>query len=169
MYRRLVTTRQNKKTCKHGVWKVRPCVLVQLGVVMLCIAFCIVFLSFYRVRDYAMYPSIQMGDLVIAHRLFKPAFGDVVLYSSSEGIHVGRVAAVPGQYVEFFDGFIYVDNAVHPCERSKESEAITLDYDSFFIIEDSSDVYIYDSFSTGPISSSNILGSAFWLFRCRQL
>lgn len=53
----------------------------------------------------SMYPSLQSGDLVIYTRLDRSAqYGDIVMYSSPEGVQAKRVVGLPGDELEIDSG-----------------------------------------------------------------
>lgn len=53
----------------------------------------------------SMYPSLQSGDLVIYTRLDRSTqYGDVMIYSSPEGVQAKRVLGLPGDQLEIDSG-----------------------------------------------------------------
>ena len=143
------------------------------GIVFVILSFV---LCFYRMDGNNMFPFFQNGDLGIFYRLSSCFLNDVVLYEDSNGdLHVGRIVAVGGQTIEFYEGGGYSVNEYNSLERIPYDTCtddlsmypLTLDSDEFFVLNDfRSDMN--DSRHIGCIKKSDIKGKLIFLFRCRD-
>lgn len=148
------------------------------GVVVL--AFLLVFFFGIQVRisDASMGDTLQAGQRVLlnrlAYRLSDPDTDDIVLYKTEgsgwEHNTVKRVVAVPGDYVQIIDGYLYVnEERYEPYARTRidmpgiAKDGIRLAEQEYFLMGDdpsTSEDSRYES--VGTISESAIVGKI-WL------
>ncbi|MCL2199161.1 MAG: signal peptidase I [Defluviitaleaceae bacterium] len=97
------------------------------GAVEWLVAFGLAALLFFVVRGFlfrmahvdgnSMAPTLEHGDMVVLNRLVyhlsRPQVGDVVAFpfaGNPSEFYIKRVVALPGDAVDFYDGFFYVNS-----------------------------------------------------------
>lgn len=152
--------------------------LLKTSAVIGAIAVILIFvLRVYRMEGNYMFLSIWDGDLCIFYQLEDCYSGDVVLYEDTGGqLKVGRIAAVCGQTVDFpaaggyeLDGYQPTEEIPYETyadENSTVTYPVTLDRDSYFILNDFR-MDTTDSRQDGAVDQSQIKGKLLFLLRRR--
>jgi signal peptidase I len=85
----------------------------------------------YRVPSGSMFPSIHIGDRLIANKLAyqhdQPAVGDIVLFTNPAArrqSYIKRIVALPGDTVEMREGKLWINNQPLPCKAAGVREFI---------------------------------------------
>lgn len=141
----------------------------------------------HQVSGDSMYPNLENGDYVltdkISYRLDTPKRGDVVVFHAPAAAqcpqgtgcdYIKRIIGVPGDTVEIRDGAFYLngqqlDEAYLPeglvtAEQSFIlNRSVTLGADEYFVSGDNRP-RSSDSRAWGPITSSEIVGRAFFRY-----
>jgi signal peptidase I len=121
-----------------------------------------------RVSGDSMSPSLLDGETVLIDRLGrfwkKPGRGDMVAFTTDDGVFIKRIVGLPGETVEVKEGRVYIDS--RPLDESMYVEQYLGDDDPVLVPEGS--VYVlgdnrrkvYDSRleSVGCIPYSSLTG-----------
>ena len=153
-----------------------------VSILVALLAVCAVFLLWcvpVPVRGGSM-TAIHDGDIVLCDRLAKywktPARGDMVLFTTADGQFIKRIVGLPGERVEVFDGYVYIDSC--PLDESGyavgyagSAGPVTVPEGSVFVLGDDR-AKVYDSRlpSVGCIPYSSIEGAVrFWIYPINAL
>lgn len=138
-------------------------------------------ISPYIVDMSSMYPTLRNSDLMLVNKLSYltegPNRGDVIVFDppTSSGEYVKRVIGLPGEYVDYFDGKLYINgnlllededkgktNYSQPVPLKQDSDRLILklDKDEYYVVGDNRQSSL-DSRSFGPIKRKTIIGRAF--------
>ena len=129
----------------------------------------------FRMNDNTMFPSFRNGDLGIFCKIMSGTTNDVILYKDADNqLKVGRVVAVGGQTVEFYEsggfkinGSSIFDEVPYDTYATDVSiYPITLEDDQVFVLNDFRSVET-DSRTFGPIDTSQIVGKLICSWRIR--
>lgn len=91
-------------------------------IAVLCIVF-FVCLFPLRVVDQSMAPELNSGEVVLCDRVGKfvrmPERGDIVAFSTDDGVFLKRIVGMPGETIEIVGGFVYINSI--PLDESSYS------------------------------------------------
>lgn len=153
-------------------------IIKNVAVIALFVIVFTLFVNIHVVKDSRMHPAIEANDAIVIFRLEKPQRGDVVMYRANGSPEIGRLIAVAGDEIDISDeGLLYINSNLaseeifYPTEKANGVSVeypVVLGEDECFILNDyRSDVN--DSRSIGPVKTSDIDGSAMFVFRnCRE-
>ena len=86
---------------------------VLVTIAVLCLVF-FVWLSPLRIVDESMAPTLSSGELVLCDRIGKfvrmPERGDIVLFSTDDGLFIKRIVGMPGETVEIVAGHVFINS-----------------------------------------------------------
>jgi len=86
---------------------------VLVTIAVLCLVF-FVWLAPLRIVDQSMAPELNSGEVVLCDRLGKfirmPERGDIVLFSTSDGLFIKRIVGMPGETVEIVAGHVFINS-----------------------------------------------------------
>ena len=128
--------------------------LVTFGIVALALYFVFfVWLTPIAVKGDSMSPALNDGEVVLLDQLGKywkkPVRGDMVVFSTSDGVFIKRVVALPGETVDISGGRVYINS--RPLDESGyavgvpgEMPLLTVPDDAVFVLGDNRDK-VYDS------------------------
>ena len=92
-------------------------------IAVLCLVF-FVWLAPLRIVDQSMAPELNSGEMVLCDRISKfmrmPERGDIVLFSTEDGLFIKRIVGMPGETVEIVAGHVFINS-------------IPLDESSYFV------------------------------------
>lgn len=126
---------------------------------------------FFPVRNVAMKPTYNEGDIILINKFNKQfSRGDVVVFQregQQGGIFLERIVGLPSEKVEIHDGRVFINDAElnenyslgRTLGKREEDMSITLANDQYFVLGDNRNSS-YDSRSFGPINRSNIQAKA---------
>lgn len=73
-----------------------------------------VWLAPLRIVDESMAPTLNSGEMVLCDRLAKfmrmPERGDIVLFSTDDGLFIKRIVGMPGETIELVEGRIFINS-----------------------------------------------------------
>lgn len=130
------------------------------------------------VRDNDMFPQVRAGDLAVYFRAGNPVGQDAVVYETSDGARIGRVAALEGDVVDSppDSGEITINGIPQTADgrlgifsETKVEEAgtaypVSLESGQYFILGDNRDS-ARDSRVYGAVDKSDVKGVIFILIR----
>ena len=91
-------------------------------IAVLCLVF-FIWLSPLRIVDESMAPALNSGEVVLCDRVGKyirmPERGDIVLFSTDDGLFIKRIVGMPGETVEIVGGHVFVNSI--PLDESSYS------------------------------------------------
>jgi len=142
----------------------------------------------HQVNGQSMVPNFQNGDYVltdkVSYKFNSPQRGDVVVFHAPTAANcpmgtgcdfIKRVIGLPGETVEVKDNALYVngqrleetyipdDFVISPGSYTKNNRVVTLGSQEFFVSGDNRP-YSSDSRAWGPITQSEIVGKAFFVY-----
>jgi len=134
----------------------------------------------YRVQYSCMLPSIEDGDWIIVNKasysFSDPKRGDVIVFNPGEGVSsqypfIKRIIALPGETVEIKNGQVFINNTPinepyifpEPPRTNKDFGPQTMGNSQYFVLGDNRN-NSNDSRSWGPISRSDIIGKAKFVY-----
>lgn len=86
---------------------------VLVTIAVLCLVF-FVWLSPLRIIDESMAPELKSGEVVLCDRVGKfvrmPERGDIVLFSTDDGLFIKRIVGMPGETVEIVAGYVFINS-----------------------------------------------------------
>ena len=95
---------------------------ILVTIAVLCIAF-FVWLLPLRIVDQSMAPALNSGEMVLCDRLAKfvrmPERGDIVIFSTTDGLFIKRIVGMPGETVEIVEGYVFINSI--PLDESSYS------------------------------------------------
>ena len=95
---------------------------VLVTIAVLCLVF-FVWLSPLRIIDESMAPELKSGEVVLCDRVGKfvrmPERGDIVLFSTDDGLFIKRIVGMPGETVEIVAGYVFINSI--PLDESSYS------------------------------------------------
>lgn len=140
---------------------------VLVTIAVLCLVF-FVWLFPLRVVDESMASELTSGEVVLCDRAGKfvrmPERGDIVVFSTDDGIFIKRIVGMPGETIELVDGHVFINSI--PLDESSYSVNYVGDMDpveipagSVFLLGDNR-AEMYDSrlASVGSVPFDHILG-----------
>lgn len=98
-----------------------------------------------RVDDDGMAPTVSRGDVIFFNRLSRfvrtPERGDIIAYSTADGIKLGRIAALPGEAVQSDGGKLYIngillDERIYTEFVNPDMPELALNKNEYFIMPD---------------------------------
>lgn len=159
----------NHKKVGSQVMRLTLKIIILAGIAWLV---CSYMIGFYRMPSNAMFPGVRDGDLCIYYRRQSLSVSDVVVYRDPDGqLRAGRVAGIPGQVIDFPEGFKgYTVNdysqfedipyeTILP-ETSKELFPMELGTNEYFILNDYR-VNANDSRTYGAVKEDAICGKSY--------
>jgi len=134
----------------------------------------------YRVQYSCMLPSIEDGDWIIVNKasysFSDPKRGDVIVFNPGEGVSsqypfIKRIIALPGETVEIKNGQVFINNIPinepyifpEPPRANKDLGPQKMRDSQYFVLGDNRN-NSNDSRSWGPISRSDIIGKAKFVY-----
>ena len=125
---------------------------VLLVLVVLTVLFFLWFLP-VRISGDSMAPTLEEGDTVLIDRLArfwkKPVRGDMVAFTTDDGVFIKRIVGLPGETVEVAGGRVFIDSV--PLEESMyasvlygDAEAVDVPAGSVYVLGDNRSK-VYDS------------------------
>ena len=153
-------------------------IVKNLTVIAMFVIVFTVFVGFHVMKGDNMHPAIESDDLVVVFKLENPQRGDVVMYHADGTTKVGRLIAVAGDEVDISEeGLLYINSNLaseeifYPTEKANKGSVtypVILGENECFILNDYRPDAA-DSRTFGPVSASDIEGSAMFVFRnCRK-
>ena len=140
---------------------------VLVTIAVLCLVF-FVWLAPLRIIDESMAPELKSGEVVLCDRVGKfvrmPERGDIVLFSTGDGLFIKRIVGMPGETVEIVAGHVFINSI--PLDESSYSvnyvgdlSPVEVPAGSVFVLGDNREE-MYDSRlpSVGCIPFDNIAG-----------
>ena len=92
-------------------------------IAVLCLVF-FVWLTPVQIVDESMAPALNSKEIVLCDQIGKfvhlPERGDIVLFSTEDGVFIKRIVGMPGETVELVAGHVYINS-------------IPLDESSYFV------------------------------------
>lgn len=86
---------------------------VLVTIAVLCLVF-FVWLAPIRIVDESMAPALNSGEMVLCDRIAKyvrmPERGDIVLFSTDDGLFIKRIVGMPGETVEIVAGHVFINS-----------------------------------------------------------
>ena len=86
---------------------------VLVTIAVLCLVF-FIWLSPLRIIDESMAPELKSGEVVLCDRVGKfvrmPERGDIVLFSTGDGLFIKRIVGMPGETVEIVAGHVFINS-----------------------------------------------------------
>lgn len=175
-----MNTKENKKQkAKDPVVKALLKLLIKIVSLCLIISFVFTFIfGMYRVNDISMIPNISPGDMILFYRLDKDlAVGETVVYTYKKENRIGRIVAMPGDFVNIDENGLVVNNS-HQYEPKIYKETlpfkegikypVKLKENEVFLLADNRDK-TFDSRLFGPVDKKYIKGKIFTLLRRRGI
>ena len=96
---------------------------ILVTIAVLCLVFFVWFAP-VQIQDNSMAPGLNSGEVVLCDRIGKfvrlPERGDIVLFSTQDGLFLKRIVGMPGETVELVAGHVYINS-------------IPLDESSYFV------------------------------------
>lgn len=143
-----------------------------------CLFVSLFVVQFTHVESGSMEPTIMTGDFTIVNKLSyvnkEPQRGDIVAFRSDEYNRylLKRIIGVPGDNIEFHDGYVYINGLI--CDESAYlSDEIETNCDKSFTVPDGSYFMMGDNrenstdsreFKSPYISRTDIIGRVFYHF-----
>ena len=82
-------------------------------IAVLCLVF-FVWLTPVQIVDGSMSPGLNSGEVVLCDQLGKfvrlPERGDIVLFSTEDGVFIKRIVGMPGETIELVAGHVYINS-----------------------------------------------------------
>ena len=95
---------------------------VLVTIAVLCLVF-FIWLAPLRIIDESMAPELKSGEVVLCDRVGKfvrmPERGDIVLFSTGDGLFIKRIVGMPGETVEIVAGHVFINSI--PLDESSYS------------------------------------------------
>ena len=121
-------------------------------VAVLCLVF-FVWLYPLKIVDQSMAPALNSGEVVLCDRIGKfvrmPERGDIVLFSTQDGLFIKRIVGMPGETIEIVEGHVFINSI--PLDESSYSvnyvgdmPPVEIPAGSVFVLGDNRDE-MYDS------------------------
>ena len=86
---------------------------ILVTIAVLCLVF-FVWLTPLKIVDESMTPQLNSGEVVLCDRIGKyirmPERGDIVLFSTDDGIFIKRIVGMPGETVELVEGHVFINS-----------------------------------------------------------
>ena len=129
----------------------------------------------------SMFPTLKNADIILVNRLSYvtagPHRGDVIVFDppSNSGEYVKRVIGLPGDYIEYTGGKVWINGNMFiedvdktktnydvsfPVKENSDKLTLKLSENEYYVIGDNRQSSL-DSRSFGPITREKILGRAF--------
>jgi len=140
---------------------------VLVTIAVLCLVF-FVWLAPLRIVDQSMAPELNSGEMVLCDRISKfmrmPERGDIVLFSTEDGLFIKRIVGMPGETVEIVAGHVFInsiplDESSYPVNYVGDLTPTEVPAGSVFVLGDNREE-MYDSrlASVGCIPFEHIEG-----------
>ncbi len=135
----------------------------------------------YVVDMSSMFPTLKNADIILVNRLSYvtdgPHRGDVIVFDppSNSGEYVKRVIGLPGDYIEYTSGKVWINGNMFiedvdktktnydvsfPIKENSDKLTLKLSENEYYVIGDNRQSSL-DSRSFGPITRDKIIGRAF--------
>ncbi|HWQ97799.1 MAG TPA: signal peptidase I [Clostridia bacterium] len=125
---------------------------VLVTIAVLCLVF-FVWLYPLKIVDESMAPALNSGEVVLCDRIGKfvrmPERGDIVLFSTQDGLFIKRIVGMPGETIEIVEGHVFINSI--PLDESSYSvnyvgdmPPVEIPAGSVFVLGDNRDE-MYDS------------------------
>ncbi len=161
--------------------------LLKTGFLLVFFLGVVFFVRSYIVSPYivdmsSMFPTLKNAEIILVNRMAYitdgPLRGDIIVFDppSTSGEYVKRVIGLPGEYVEYTGGKVWINGNLFVEEVDKamtdysqdmskvkadsDKLALRLDRDEYFVIGDNRQSSL-DSRSFGPIRLKVVIGRAF--------
>jgi signal peptidase I len=140
-------------------------VLVTIAVLGLVFFVCLFPL---QVVDESMAPELNSGEVVLCDRVGKfvrmPERGDIVVFSTEDGIFIKRIVGMPGETIEIVGGYVFInsiplDESSYDVNYVGDMPPVEIPAGSVFLLGDNREE-MYDSRleSVGSVPFVRILG-----------
>ena len=125
---------------------------ILVTIAVLCLVFFICLLPL-RIVDDSMSPALNSGEMVLCDRLGKyirmPERGDIVLFSTDDGIFIKRIIGMPGETVELVGGHVFInsvplDESSYPVNYVGDMAPVEVPAGCVFVLGDNREE-MYDS------------------------
>lgn len=134
-------------------------------IAVLCLVF-FIWLYPLKIVDQSMAPELNSGEVVLCDRIGKfirmPERGDIVLFTTQDGIFIKRIVGMPGETVEIVEGHVFInsiplDESSYEVNYVGDMPPVEIPAGSVFVLGDNRDE-MYDSRleSVGSISFDKI-------------
>lgn len=88
------------------------------SILIALVVICVLFLAWFfpaPIEGDSMEPALYDGEVVLCDRLAKywklPARGDMISFSTEDGVFIKRIVGLPGETVEVVGGYVYIDSS----------------------------------------------------------
>jgi len=86
---------------------------VLVTIAVLCLVF-FIWLYPLKIVDQSMAPALNSGEVVLCDRIGKfvrmPERGDIVLFTTQDGIFIKRIVGMPGETIEIVSGHVFISS-----------------------------------------------------------
>ncbi len=86
---------------------------VLVTIAVLCLVF-FIWLTPVQIVDASMAPALNSGEVVLCDQIGKfmrlPERGDIVLFSTEDGLFIKRIVGMPGETVELVGGHAFINS-----------------------------------------------------------
>ena len=95
---------------------------ILVTIAVLCLVF-FIWLTPVQIMDGSMSPGLSSGEVVLCDQIGKfvrlPERGDIVLFSTEDGVFIKRIVGMPGETVELVAGHVFINSI--PLDESSYS------------------------------------------------
>ena len=95
---------------------------ILVTIAVLCLVF-FIWLTPVQIMDGSMSPGLSSGEVVLCDQIGKfvrlPERGDIVLFSTEDGVFIKRIVGMPGETVELVAGHVFINSI--PLDESNYS------------------------------------------------
>lgn len=112
-----------------------------------------IWLTPMAIKGDSMSPALNDGEVVLLDRLGKywkkPGRGDMIVFSTPDGVFIKRIVALPGETVDISDGRVYIgsrplDESAYAVGLVGDLEPVIVPDDAVFVLGDNREK-VYDS------------------------
>lgn len=102
---------------KEQTYRMRRVLIRMLEVLLVAAALAALFFGWFRpvrITGDSMAPALSDGEIVLCDRLARywklPTRGDMIAFTTEEGVFIKRIVALPGERVEIVDGAVFINS-----------------------------------------------------------